>query len=55
MQLPPWLLSVAGFAMVAELTRRRTRSQRQGPSLGDDDQLTISTWYPALLGMTTTD
>jgi hypothetical protein len=53
--VPAWLLSVAGFTMVAELTRRRTRSQRQGPSLGDDDQLTISTWYPALLGMTTTD
>jgi len=53
--MPAWLLSVAGFTMVAELTRRRTRSQRQGPSLGDDDQLTISTWYPALLGMTTTD
>ncbi|MFL5245974.1 MAG: hypothetical protein ACJ8FY_28215 [Gemmataceae bacterium] len=52
---PAWLLSVVGFAMVAEFTRRRTRAPIQGTSLAGDDQLSMSTWYPAFLGMTTAD
>jgi hypothetical protein len=55
MHMPVWLLVAGGFAMVAEITRRRAIHPRAGSALLSGESLTMSDWYPTLLGMSGAD